>query len=43
MLANIEGEFLVDSTYSEFPSLPQKMDSDVTSLSGLSYGMIDVF
>ena len=43
MLAELEGEFLIDSTYSESPFLPPKLAADVTSLSGLAGGLGDAF
>ena len=38
----IEGEFLVDSAYSELPSLLPKLSDNVISLSGLEGGLEDV-
>ena len=43
MLADLVDEFLVDSTYSEFPPLPPKLDVDVKSLSGLAGDLGDSF
>ena len=43
MLADLVGEFLVDSTYSESLLLPPKLVVNVASLSGLSGGLGDAF
>ena len=43
MLADLESEFLIDSTYSEFSFLPPKLAADVTSLSRLVGGLGDAF
>ena len=43
VLADLVDEFLVDSTYSEFPPLPPKLDVDVKSLSGLAGDLGDSF
>ena len=42
MLAELEGEFSVESIYSESLSLTRKLSADVTSLSGLVGGVGDV-
>ena len=43
VLAELVGEFSVNSIYSEFPSLPPKLAADVTSLSGLAGSLGDAF
>ena len=43
MLSEIVGNLLVNSTYSELPSLPPKMAVDVMSLSGSAVGLGDTF
>ena len=43
VLAKLMGKFLDDLTYSEFPSLLPKLAANVTSLSGLVGGMVDMF
>ena len=42
VLANIKGEFLVDLTYSELPSLPPKLAAGIPSLSGSAGGLGDM-
>ena len=41
MLTELEGEFSVDLTYYELLLLPPKLDTNVTSLSGLAGGLGD--
>ena len=42
-MAEIMGKFLVNSIYSESPSLPPKLAAKLTSLSGLVGGLGDPF
>ena len=42
-MTELVGKFLVNSTYSESPLLPPKMAAYMTSLSGLTGGLADVF
>ena len=42
-MAEIMGEFLVDSTYSELPLLPSELVADLTSLSVLAGDLGDAF
>ena len=41
VLAGLVGDFSADSTYSESPPLPPKLDVDVISLSGSAGGLGD--
>ena len=43
ILDDLVGKLLVDSTYSESPSLPPKLAADVISLSGFMGGLGDAF
>ena len=43
VMAEIMGEFLVDSTYSELPLLPSELVADLTSLSVLAGDLGDAF